>query len=472
MITAEPFGDRITDLSVNLEVTGLDPADSSGGTGSVSLGTSDVEDFHMWSGAALVVQDDANTLAGSISNASISNEATASVSAELPLYLTNVNRTILPFSTSLSGALTYLGNLVGLTFTLSGSDPDVIIPGYEGNLWVYLKHLMSKYSLEVVPSTDGSSNVVFRPARSAGTLNDYVVSTSRGLSDQNLAKYIEVHYYNHNPVASGQVYPLPGVDNVLDQTVFQVSAGETLETDIQISAWLSSVEQPEVIDYVNSSTDWSGSAGRYAVAGGDGIGITAAAWTGEGGRLTLELTDDPSVLRLRIVGPRVTAWSEAVGPFAIAATSGNLYSSLRITGTGVTFNQKTVRLATGAAGPLVSEEVGATVDNPLISTLGDAYDLGVRTAQAYASASYALDREYAATGKVFTDYPGARLDGDRAKFRVRSARITPGKVSVSAELDTTYADFNTVYTGKTYADFNTANTGMTYGQWASVPLNV
>src|SRR5690606_7520535 len=114
MITTEPFGDRISNLTVNLEVTGTDPNDTSGGTGSVTLGTSDVDNFHLWVGAPLEVRDANNTLAASISGATVSNEATASVSAELPLYLANVHRSIPPLPGPLNAVLLYLGATVGM----------------------------------------------------------------------------------------------------------------------------------------------------------------------------------------------------------------------------------------------------------------------------------------------------------------------------------------------------------------------
>lgn len=468
--TTDLFGNKIRDLSINLEVPSLDPADSGGSTGSVSLSTDGDPDFFMWPGRELLVNERLRT---AISSVSLSDEVRAAVSAEFPLYLTNVHRTIRPFVGTLQGALTYLGGLVGLTFTATPVGPTpVLCPGFEGNLWVYLKHFLTMYGYEPVANTSGTNEVFFRPVRSGGTLTGHVTDTARSLGEVNLAKFVEVNYYNNKPVTNGQVYPLAGVEMPQDQTVFQVSAGETLEVDIQVSAWLSSVNQPVAQDYVNSTTNWSGTSGAYAIAGGDGTGVLAANWLGEGGRLSLALTDDPSVLRMILIGPRPSAWAERVGPFSVAATSGNTYSSLRITGTGVTFFQESLRIATGAGGPLVSEDVGATVDNPFIATKSQAYDLGIRTAQAYAGAHYGLDNSYGPHDEVSYAQPGMRIDGDRVKFRARSASISQGKVGVSAERDTTFADFNSVYTGKTFADFNTANSGMTFGQWAAVPLNI
>lgn len=468
--TTDLFGNKIRDLSINLEVPSLDPADSGGSTGSVSLSTDGDSDFFMWPGRDLLVNEKLST---AISSVTLSDEVRASVSAEFPLYLTNVHRTIRPYSGNLAGALLYLGDLVGLTFTVtSGWATPVLCPGFEGNLWVYIKHLLALYDYEPVADTSGTNLVLFRPIRSGGTLTGHVTDTARSLGEDNLAKFVEVNYYNNKPVTDGQVYPLAGIEVPQDQTVFQVSAGETIETEIQVSAWLSSVNQPTAIDYVNSTTDWSGTNGRYSIAGGDGIGVNAANWLGEGGRLTLSLTDDPSVLRMTLIGPRPSLWADRVGPFSVAATTGNTYSSLRITGTGVTFFQESLRIATGAGGPLVSEDVGVTVDNPFVATKSQAYDLGIRTAQAYAGAHYGLDNSYGPHDEVSYAQPGMRIDGDRVKFRVRSASISQGKVSVSAERDTTVADFNAVYNGKTFADFNTANSGMNFGQWAAVPLNV
>lgn len=470
--TTDVFGNRITDLTINLDAPPLDPAGTDGGTGSVSLRTTDTENFHMWAGRELWVN---NSLPTTISSVSVSDEESSSVAAELCLYRTNVHRTVRPRYGVLGEHLAYLGSLVGLTFSLPIHPTPIYLyalPGYEGNLWTFIKQFLSAHNLE--PYDYSLANrVLFRPVRSGGTLRGHVTSTSKSLDDSNLAKFVDVNYYNHKNVTSGQVYPLPGVEEVPEQ-IFTVEAGKTTEVDIQLSAWLRAVNQAYPVDFVDATTDWSGTNGRYSITGADGAPVPAAAWVGEGGRLSLELTDDPSVVRMRLVGPRVSAWSESIGPFSVAATGvgGVMFSTLRITGDGTTFNQKTVRIATGAGGPLASEDVGATVDNPNISTREQAFDLGVRTAQAYGGAQYTLDNTYGPHDGVTYDQPGKRIDGDRVKFRVRSASISQGGVSVSAEADTTFADFNSVYTGRTFADFNAANTGMTFDQWAAVPLNV
>lgn len=469
--TTDLFGNKIRDLSINLEVPSLDPADSGGSTGSVSLSTDGDPDFFMWPGRELLVNEKLRT---AISSVSLSDEVRASVSAEFPLYRTNVHRTVRPYSGTLGGALFRLGNLVGLNFVAtSGGSTPVLCPGFEGNLWVYLKHFLAMYGYEPVANTDRTYEVFFRPVRSGGTLTGHVTDTTRSLGEANLAKFVEVNYYNNKPVTNGQVYPLAGIEEVPEQ-IFTVEAGRTTEVDIQVSAWLSAVNQAYPVDFVDATTDWSGTNGRYSITAADGAPVPAAAWVGEGGRLSLELTDDPSVVRMRLVGPRVSGWSESIGPFSVAATGvgGVMFSTLRITGTGVSFFQESLRIATGAGGPLVSEDVGVTVDNPFIATKSQAYNLGIRTAQAYAGAQYTLDNTYGPHDGVTYDQPGKRIDGDRVKFRVRSASISQGGVSVSADADTTFADFNSVYNGKTFADFNAANTGMTFGQWAAVPLNV
>jgi hypothetical protein len=93
-------------------------------------------------------------------------------------------------------------------------------------------------------------------------------------------------------------------------------------------------------------------------------------------------------LDITIVGAKDP--TKKLSPFRIAMSSGSGgdYNSLHITGTGVTWDKKMITLRTGVTNMTSSTDVGVTVDNPFISTLGQAYSLGAKTAQAYAGINY------------------------------------------------------------------------------------
>src|SRR5690606_5807013 len=139
-------------------------------------------------------------------------------------------------------------------------------------------------------------------------------------------------------------------------------------------------------------------------------------------RVVVELTDDPSVLKLTIRGPRRDAYTERFGTFHIAETAlSQTYSSLRITGTGVRFRQESVDIYTGTTSPLATEEAGAVVDNPFISSRAQAFDKGLRTAQSFCGP----EQTYSATVDPVSDLVaelGKRFRHQDSVYRVTGVR--------------------------------------------------
>jgi hypothetical protein len=334
-------------------------------------------------------------------------------------------------------------------------------------VWTYFKFMCAYHGLEAVPNAGSASHILLRDAFRGTTINPVLRDLSQDVSDVSLAEYVTVNYYNNTPITNGQVYPVTSWE---DGTVFSVTPGEVVETEIRVNAWLSSVNQPVVSDVIVGPTyDASGTNGVYNVAGADGLPVLASMWTMYGGRLSVALTDDPSVLKLTIVGPRRNALTERIGTFYIAATSGNTYSTLRITGTGVKYEQKSVDIKTGAGTNLPTDESGATVDNPFISTLADAYDHGVRTAGAFCGPKHSI--------QVITDIhntpalvTGELIARNDSVYRARGVSQDRGQLTIDAEAHTRISHFNTRYTGMTFGQFNTANSGLKFGQYNVIPL--
>jgi len=169
--------------------------------------------------------------------------------------------------------------------------------------------------------------------------------------------------------------------------------------------------------------------------------------------------------------------------------------------------------------------VGATIDNPFIRTLSDAYSLGMKAAQANAGLNYtisgtALDINRAGSGReliaatiadfnlayvsgttiatfnaewsgqdiaalnvyfqdqvdvlfenqLFGNATGARILRPDANFRVTSATSNEASVQFNASLDTLVEDFNSIWTSGTIADFNAQFVGYTCRDFSIVPL--
>jgi len=128
-------------------------------------------------------------------------------------------------------------------------------------------------------------------------------------------------------------------------------------------------------------------------------------------------------------------------PYRISMSAGtsSQYNSLHITGTGVTWEPQTITLVTGATSAVTGEGVGATVINPFISTLRDAYNAGLQTARAYAGS-------FMVSGNAFGIN---RSDSDQSQIR---ATIADFNTAVAAGTDISV--FNTTWVGKTIAQFN------------------
>jgi hypothetical protein len=193
-----------------------------------------------------------------------------------------------------------------------------------------------------------------------------------------------------------------------------------------------------------------------------------------GGKVTVEKTADPSVIRIVVLGPSAAYMEggvDTLSPYSLAASSGDgvYYNSMHITGRGVRYTKIVHRLVSGATSVSTIEELGTTIENPFLNSLSLAYDVGVRAAQTYAGPNHQMS---AATGAVpvYTDLLGARIESQGTVFRVQDVTVDPSGESVAGRMDTTIADFNTVWTGKTFAEFNALWTGYTFGTFATSPL--
>lgn len=373
--------------------------------------------------------------------------------------------------------LTGLCSAEGVSVLIDPSVPSTVqpFPGYYGPVWQYLKMFMQVHKiiavLETSTRTGNVPTVVFttayRPFVDDG-LN--VIDWSRDLSDQDLADRIAVNNYslgyNNN---QDPVYPV-GPNS--EAQILQVQSGQTLEFEVQLGAWMHTLNQPVPVDSLPANFP-SGlpSTGVYTVAGNDGLGVKASEWTARGGRLTVELTDDPSVARVRVTAPAVDRLASPDGvdrmaPFSIAETSGNLYNSLFLKGVGVTFFKDVLEIHTGAE-VQEADAPGYTLDNPFVGNLSQAYDVGLRVASSYAG-NNRTDTITAQGGSSDTVLGGRIKDGP-AYLRVESM-TTEGYSSVwSAKMDTRFEDF-TPGAGHTFNDFNVAHAGQTFADFAVAPL--
>jgi len=218
--------------------------------------------------------------------------------------------------------------------------------------------------------------------------------------------------------------------------------------------------------------------------------------------------------------------AEANKASANPAESEKDYASLRIVGTGVLIDPQILTLPTGAAANRTASDVGVTVENIYVSSLEDAYDVGIYVASRYKGESHTIsgtltlinqtgggpgdviyrkieefnrvydgktiadfNAEWAGKtiadfdraqqtdtietffdNQVFGNVAGARFKHDNAMWRIANTTINESSIVFSAIRDTMIQDFNEAHAGKSIADFNAQYAGMTMKQFGRTPL--
>jgi hypothetical protein len=492
--------------------TPLVPGDDSGAIGDVSIEVLNENDASI-----LLYKDDFylqdrvhGSVIGSVESVSGNND-TVTMGGRSRLSVLNVDAVIPPRSGAIGDIIQAVINDLGITTNIlkdgNLSTDTVRVPGYEGDVWVYVKQLCSAYEVEVTVIRD---YIVIRPTRQRTIDASNIIDKSWQVQDIELAQTFDVAYYNYTPRSDYLVYPEGGWTPEVQ--VYQVAANETTEFELDLEFFLTSIQQPTVQDTVTKEYDV---ASVYSVSGNDNLPVSAAFWTDYGGDMSFEILGDGSRVKVTITGPTY----EPLSPYTIGISDGSTsYSTLRIVGTGMDFNRLLYTEKTGllpAEAPLVK---GQEIDNPAIDTLEDAkkYALSARRlyslpTQTYSTSSNEFPRlagsipsifypsfddyndslptgytfanfnsDY--VGKTFDDFTfelgnvvpqgfgevaGSRVKLDDAVYRVRSTTITPDIVSFDAEYDTLFSDLNDVYGAVIWSELASAWTGLG-GAWASV----
>lgn len=440
---------NISDYSAVEDATPLDPASTSGGVGQFTMSV--VENpaadgtLSLLDNKITLSDGSKGTTTGTVSGID-SNNGVASLTVTSRLGSLLSTRTALPQNMTMEQTFRYYLGLGGITTEVVFEQPTTVAyryattrliptPGWTDVIFDRLRQFALVCGAEIALV---SNNVVFRPLRTRVAENKRDSSVSISAKRGQLARSVEIVYYQNKYLTNAQVYPVGG-NWTEDTPVYQVDAGETLEVNVSVNAFLRSVTQPTCVAYVARNDGGS----VYSVVGQDGLAIVPAQWTNNGGSLTVSIGEDPSTLTLTIVGANTTQ-----GPYRIAVGSGasDVYSSLRLQGTGTLFEKETLTLLTGVDPKDTPQEVGVTVDNPYISTLADAYDLGVRTAASFSGYDQTLSVGTAGINRADVSgnirYPtfdefGAGVDG--------KAPVWNGQ---------TFAAFNTTWTGKSFDDFS------------------
>lgn len=428
-----------------------------------------------------------------------------------------------PFIGYLGDAFAYYLSLANITDTTQFLvDPSitlrpVVFPGWNGELWFNLKQMAAVLDCDI---SLVSGVILLRPIRARTATRGRDLERSFNVGGGSLAQFVEIYEYNNRQITNELVYPAGGWSE--DVTIINVNAGETVEETLQISASLTSIQQPTFQTFVSRD---HASSSVFTVVGDDGIPITQSAWTAGGGSLRVEINPDTASLTVRITAPVGLANKDAtpIQVFGIALDSDfgtGRYSTLRIVGSGVAYDKQITRIPTGITPSETATEVGVTIDNPFISTHEDACRTGVRavrefnggqmsvsgnviamnqlgdsgeitvrgydyvqdlmTGMTYAQVqtlwsgkTYLQTQKELNTGgdsdfdnQVFGNVAGARVWDAESKrwYRIRSGTLSPDNIQFEAEDDLTHADVQGFLSPRTYAQVQTMNAGLNYRQ--------
>ena len=350
----------------------------------------------------------------------------------------------------------------GIVVAAEFADIAVVVPGWYGSVWENLKALGAAYQFETQAVGD---EIHIRAPRQVTAERVRESAFSWSLDESVLAQSVEGWYYIPTQITNALV-----VGNE-QNAVANIDAGELYEFDIRLDASLSSVVQPSPSDSVSFS---EASSSTYSVLDKYDEPVPASAWTAGGGSVTVSIGEDTRSLHVKVVGSQ----NRMLAPYRLAgvAVSGAEFSTLRILGTGVSFERRKYTLP-AQTDARATVEVGAEVDNHFLSSWGHAHLVMLHTARRHGGVSRRIKGsawhvfpDAAFEGQAYGNVAGSRIFEDHNVFRIRSVSFTPGGVGYEAEVDTTFADTNAVNAGHTIAEWNALWAGRPISEFNLRPL--
>lgn len=386
---------EITDYSTSEDSTPLSVGDSSGGIGTIDFTIPNVDNPYLLKDKDVFLSDSnrGSTLGRVDSVNPVQGTNLTRVSCFSRLSLLNVyNVQAQPFRGTLEGAFRYYLGLANVSADVaidaSIKNKAVIFPGWYGELWFNFKNLAAAHGCEIALVSDV---ILLRPVRTHEAERGFEIDQSIDFGGTQTALGVEVYRYDSKWITNSIVYPPKSYTG--DVSAFSIGAGEYAYFDVELSASVTSVKQPEYRVYIaeNFMSD-----SVYTATGDDGAAINATWWKDYGGRLWVTINEDTTSLRVHVTAPtgiRQPSDMELVSTFTIGYPkegTGNRYSTLRILGTGVEFDKVSNIFPTGLTPRETSTEVGVTIDNPFITDANTQFNAGARLAADFRGESFTL----------------------------------------------------------------------------------
>lgn len=322
----------------------------------------------------------------------------------------------------------------------------VTAPHWEGSLWTYLKLLGSAYGFNLRASR---FEVIVEPAPRSETVDAQATGLTSQIDNGTTARFVEVVKYSGRALDTELVYPPGGVSS--DTTILSVDAGQSIEVEVATNTSLSYVARPEVVDRVGiNEIDKS----VYSVADDNGRLVSAYEWSVSGGDLRVRIGPDRSTVILTVTAPPSGTIHRVDGSTVETFTLGSLtaqgpdqFSTIRLLGSGVDTTSKVIRVPTGDSNAVT--EVGASIDNPFVTSMSQVAVLGSRAAMKYGGFRPTFSVE--SPGIEFGTANGA-VDRPDYDYRVTDVTHDAGSSSLTAEYYMSHGTYEGFYSSDTYGD--------------------
>ena len=349
----------------------------------------------------------------------------------------------------------------------AGIKPAQTFVGFSGNVWENIKAYCSIYHLDVSCVagllTIGPRQTETTPVYTLGTI-------SKRIAARDQARFVEVVCQNSKPTLSSDgSLVVPAVMWKAD-TVYQVAVGEVQTFNVQTKHSILDLQQPVAVSGISPYPYTSGT-GQYVVTGSDGYIVSPTFWRDQGGKITVETTDNEGEIKVTIKGPD---FDSVRAPYRISEGDAGR-PALYITGQGVINKPVTIRASTGNT--KAAKEVGATLDCPFIGDLTLTYDAAARMADKFAtpdvSAAITEALDYESPSALGVVPSGQLIKIDGSIFRVTDASQTHAAISGNTtEYNTIYQVAKSFGVDATIADVNAYYAEKTIGQVNLKPLKV
>jgi hypothetical protein len=507
--------DSLISFSYEEDITSLEPSSIDGGTGQVSFSVQSVSTPSKPNTKLLInnsmslVDSDNGTVSFQVKNVSIADGNVANITGDTISGKLNAVKAAKPFphkdengvviGYTVKEALNYYCGLVGVTPVYDDNfdvDLDLVereFIGWKGNVWEHLKMLCAGVCASDTDSVGiemyvDNGELHFRKALSTVlSTAERSITESISVDTSESAKSIDVINYNTHYGIDEVIYPEnlysegeaigSGFKASINDSM-QVESGQTITKRFPMSVTLESIGQPECVSTI-TPLPYDGPTGKYVIVGSDNLPILPAQWLGEGGSLTVALTDVPNEIEVTVTGPRALSLPTAADPnvqtlapykIGVETSDGVDYPAFYITGTGVFYNKQTTNFLTGSSEAITTvDESPTSVDNIFITTAHDLSAKGVAAAQKICGPQVNLTRTIDGV-EGFGTLIGSTEYVETSRFRVKSAGYSESDISLTYSMSALVDDFNDNWTGRTIAQFNTALSGVAFNEFTVIPL--